>query len=277
MQSIRDRQSLCHHLKTVNKTMKKTLLTTTLILAFLLNFSTAFAQEDTGADAQPATANGALSGGFTLIPAYPNTINPRKFIFELKPGSKFTDYILVRNLSGTESSFKFYGADPTVSNQGTPAYKTTQNGGDGEGQWITFEEPVVTLTGGAMKVLKFTINIPENAPTGDHRVGIAMEKTQKDSKNANITIATRVILHAEIKVTNNPQVIPRENKPPQPEEKTLLPSDLSSEQWQPIYFWGSIVLVLAALGFLLWATKAEKKTAPHKTTKARKTSRKKKK
>ena len=223
--------------------MKKTILTVAILGSLLFSTSVS-AHEDTDPD---AVHN---HGGFTLTPAYPNTINARKFIFEIAPGTSVTDYILVRNLSDVDEAYLLYGADPTLSNQGTPAYKTRQNGGDGEGSWIKFQEPEALVNAGGIKLFKFTLNVPENTPLGDYRAGITMERVQKDKNNAAITIATRVILHSDIKVTDDPQPVPHDQEPPQDTKLTA----------QTPYYWVFVGLFIISIGFLAWSSAEQKPT-----------------
>jgi hypothetical protein len=243
--------------------MKKS-LSLFIIITAILSYSIAFAQEpETGtppaADAE-SPLSGIVSDGFTLVPAYPNSVNSRKFIYELKPGDTYTDYVLVKNLSSQTTTYMLYGADPTLTNMGTPAYKTRENGITAEGAWIKFAEPEVTLKSQQEKLLGFTVSVPKDTPPGDYRAGITMEKTKKDAKNTNVTIATRVILHANIKVTNNPGIVPREQEPPQAEKEIV---------WHPYYLWITLTLFVLSIAGLLWTSSAEKKArreankAPH--------------
>lgn len=198
--------------------------------------------------------------GFTIEAANPNTINPRKFIFELRPGEKAEDYVEVSNLSDQEENFLLYGADPTFSAQGTPAYKTRQAGGNGEGQWVQFDQSKLTLQPKETKLVKFTVSVPQKAALGDYRAGIAMERAPHASSQPGISIATRIILHAEIKVTKNPQGIPKQ-------DGTLLgghgaPESSDSEfNWRTLYFWISFTLFIASFLALLWITLNERKGA----------------
>lgn len=233
--------------------MKKPLLIIVAIIGSLI-FSTAVSAHE---DKDPNADHN--HGGFTLTPAYPNTINSRKFIFEIAPGTSITDYILVRNLSDMDETYLLYGADPTVSNQGTPAYKTRQNGGDGEGSWIKFQDPQAQVSAGGIKLFKFTVSVPENTPLGDYRAGITMEKVRKDKNNSAITIATRVILHSNIKVTDDPQPIPHDQEPPQD-------TKASKATAQP-YYWVFVGLFFASIAFLVWSSKEQKSPKRKKSKK----------
>ncbi len=198
--------------------------------------------------------------GFTIEAANPNTINPRQFIFELRPGEKADDYVEIANLSEDEDNFLLYGADPTFSAQGTPAYKTRQAGGNGEGQWIQFDQSDITLQPKESKLVKFTVNIPPEAALGDYRAGIAMERAPRASSQPGISIATRIILHAEIKVTDNPQAIPKQ-------DGSFLGGHGAPEtsqtdfDWRTLYFWISLTLFIASFIALLWITLNERKGA----------------
>ena len=219
-----------------------------LILAFTLTGHSAALAQTVDYSASPVS--GIVSDGFTIVPAYPNSVNGRKFMYDLRPGESYTDYVIVKNLSSEPSTYMLYGADPTLTNMGTDAYKTRDHGINAEGSWINFVEPEITLQGQEEKLIGFTINVPQDTPYGDYRAGITMEKTKKDSKNSNVTIATRVILHASIKVTDKPEIIPREQEPPQAEKATT---------WHPYYFWVTLILFVLSITGLLWTSSYEKK------------------
>lgn len=192
------------------------------------------------------------SEGFTIAPANPNTISPRKFLFELKPGESAAEYAIIQNLSDQEADYFLYGSDSTLSNKGNLAYKTRQDNGPGQGKWISFEQNKITLKAQEAKLVKFTVSVPDKTEFGDYKVGITMEKTKNDAKNPNITIATRVIIHSEIKVTANPRLINKE-KDPAVFNQNKIPN------WQSYYFWISLCLFIISLSLLIWTTINERK------------------
>ncbi len=223
-----------------------------MIIFSLVTFSaTAIA-----ADPTPPSTTPRHSDGFTIMPAYPNTISPRKFLFELKPGSSTSDYAYIKNLSDQETHFLLYGADATLSNQGTLAYKTRQSENNGQGKWIQFDEPEIDLGPGEARIIKFTVTVPKGTTENTYKAGIAIEKSKKDTKNAGVIIASRVILHSEIKVTLNPQPIPKETG-----ENPLVES--LKPKWQIYYFWISLALFLTSIGLLGWSTWKEKNLKHH--------------
>ncbi|MBU0545628.1 DUF916 domain-containing protein [Patescibacteria group bacterium] len=200
----------------------------------------------------PVNLENIKNEGFTIVPAEPNAINGREFIFEVKPGEETRDSVMVRNLSDTETLFYLYGADPTVSAQGTPAYKTRDTESNEEGKWITFDHSQVVLGPNEDRKEYFTLRVPADAEPGEYRAGIAIEKTKKDSQNANITIATRVILHSKITVSENPSPVPKAAAP-------VLSGSDTKNQWQIYYFWISLILFLGSFAALIWVTYQEKK------------------
>lgn len=203
----------------------------------------------------------AKEEGFTITPANPNTTSPRKFLFEIKPGDTATDYAYIQNLADEKATFLLYGSDSTLSKQGSLAYKTRADNGAGAGKWIVFDQPKIELGPQEAKIVKFTVNIPKDTKLDNYKAGITMEKTKQDINNPNITIATRVIIHGEIKVTNEPKVISKE-KPV---------NFFSKPAWQNWYFWISLTLFIISLTLLIWTTinehakKKSKHSSKHKS------------
>jgi len=244
--------------------MIKKLLAFNLLVLLLLSYS--------------AVALASSGEGFTIVSANPNTINPRRFIFEVKPGQTIEDYVQIQNMSNKEESFLLYGADPTFSAQGTPAYKTRQAGGNGEGRWILFDETEVKMAPNEKRIVRFSLQIPQTAAKGDYRAGITMEKAARPSANQpGISIATRIILHAEIKVTDNPRAIPRADGTHSLGSTDIIPDQ--KNDWRTIYVWISLVLFIFSFIALLWVTliesytnkKRKKKIIPAPVTKPKRT------
>jgi len=222
--------------------MIKKFLALNLFILSLLSFS--------------AVALATNGEGFTIVSANPNTINPRRFIFEVKPGQSVEDFVEIQNMSESEETFLLYGADPTFSAQGTPAYKTRQAGGNGEGKWILFDETEVKMAPNEKRIVRFTLRVPETAAKGDYRAGIAMEKAARPSAaQPGISIATRIILHAEIKVTDNPRAIPHVDGTISIGETEI--TTAQQADWRTLYFWISLVLFICSFVALLFVTLAE--------------------
>jgi hypothetical protein len=210
--------------------------------------------QETSAQQTPAQKLGLPEDNeaFTIVPAYPNAENRKKFIYELKPGTEISDYVAVQNYANKEVTYLIYPANTTLSNQGTIAFKTRADMGIGTADWITFDEPAVTLKPQQAKLVKFTLKIPEGTAYGDYKAGIAMEKTKQDVNNPGITIASRLIIHVQIKVTQTPQPIAKSSLP-----AFTIKQDGSN--FKTYYFWISLGLFIISLALLIWTWANEKR------------------
>lgn len=249
--------------------MKKLAALLAILSLFSIQLSIVNAQETiVPPELTSASAEGFTTEGFTIEPAEPNTINPRKFIYEIKPGDKIEDAALVKNLSDKPATFYFYGADPSLSTEGTLAYETRDSGHNAEGTWVKFDTPEVVLKGKEQRVLKFTIEVPADTPLNEYRAGIAMEKTKKDINNANITIATRVVIHSAIHVKENPQPIEKTKLTAATTNNTTHDAASTTEDtkspWQIYYFWISLVLFVISFISLIYISFEEKKKTSSK-------------
>ena len=186
--------------------------------------------------------------GFMLFPAYPNTIEPKHFLFEIKPGGSAEDYAVIQNFSSSPSHFSLYGSDPTISNQGTLAYKTHSQT-TAEGTWVQFYQPEIDLAPNGNALVKFKVTIPKDATLGEHKIGITIEKSGPE--NNGITIATRVVINAKVTVTMNPKPIPHEQNP----DISFNPKPV----WQKWFFWISLILFIVSAGSLIYVNLNDKK------------------
>ncbi len=194
----------------------------------------------------PAAKAPAKNEGFTMVPAYPNKISPNKFIYEVHPGGKIDDAVAVKNFAEETINFSFYAANATLSNQGSLAYRTRADNGPGPADWFTFETPIVSLSSQESKLVKFTVEIPKDTPLGDYKAGVAMERSKADSNNSSITIATRFILHVQIKVTEQPGEVAKIT--PNPVVK-----ETGGNDWKAYYFWISLIALIISISVLIWS------------------------
>jgi len=187
---------------------------------------------------------------FNFVIANPNTTDPKKFIFETKPGEQNSDYVYVKNASSVPLHFSLYAVDETKTAQGTFALKTKGETKKAVGSWINFENPEIDLQPGETKKEKFTLNVPSDTPEGTYSGGIAAEKVKPDTKNPNILIAVRIGLRVDVKVTANPQPVTKQY------------TDVTDNSWFQTYFWislGAFIVSVALLGWSYVGTKKAKK------------------
>ncbi len=233
--------------------MKNTKRLVTVFASMVLFAATASAQTQT---ALPIPTN---NDPFSISITNPKPAGARQFNFEIQPGTQIEDYVTVQNLSDHKLHFSLYAADPTVTNTGSPAYKTrSETSADGPGSWIRFDQPEFDLEANQSAKIRFTLNIPSQTKPGDYRAGLAMEKSKQDVNNPNITINARLIIQAYIKVTNTPYA---------PQTETA-----SNFGWRDYYFWGSTILFIISIALLVRVTIHDKlhKKHPEKGKKRRK-------
>lgn len=180
---------------------------------------------------------------FAFGVAYPNSIQPKQFIYELRPGEVVSDYVYLKNHSDVDLKFDLFASDETRSAQGTFALKTQNEEKKLVGKWITFDEPTITLKPGQEKLLKFHVTIPKDQPLGSFSGGISGQKTKPDANNPSVLIAARIGLRVDIKVTDNPQPVPK------------LKQQVKTAEVNPLYwayFYVSLALFLISGGIMIY-------------------------
>ncbi len=195
---------------------------------------------------------------FNFIIANPNTTEPKKFMFELKPGETGSDYAIVKNISDIPLKFSLYGSDGTQTAQGSFALKTKGEKALEVGKWITFDDKELTLNPGEYKKVKFHVTVPGDATEGTYSGGVSAEKTRPDAGNPNVTIAVRIALRVDVKVTATPHAAAKKY------------ADLAENPFYQVYFWASLGLFVVSAGALGWSFYSDRKTSTHKRKQAKK-------
>lgn len=186
---------------------------------------------------------------FNFVIDNPNTIDPKKFIFEIKPGEKNEDYVDLKNGSDVPLKFSLYGADGTTTAQGSFGLKTKGQDMADVGKWISFDEKEFVLQPKETKRVKFSVDVPPGTAEGTYSGGVAAEKSKPDAGNPNIIIAVRIALRVDVKVTSNPQPVLKKY------------AEVSTNPFFQTYFWASAGLFLLSVGALGWSYFKDKKPA----------------
>jgi hypothetical protein len=192
-----------------------------------------------------ATTDEKDRGGFRLYPTYQNTINFGKLIMEVKPGENAEDYLSLENMENKPTDFILYASEKTIGANGEPFYETTKNRTGILYKWISLEQEQFLLKPGEEIKVKITVSVPEDAEFGTYEFGAFMETSRSSTNNSALTISTRYMVPIEVKVTNNPQPIPKIK-------------DLNKPIPTP-YFYASIVIFLGCIGYFLYARRKEKR------------------
>jgi len=113
----------------------------------------------------------AISGRLQLVPAHPETKNPKSFTYLIingKPGEEKKGEFAAVNLSGEKMELKFTPSDATVNDKGEIVGGSGQTGG--VGGWLTLPEDGKEnqLLPKQRKNFPYTLKIPQDAKPGEH-------------------------------------------------------------------------------------------------------------
>lgn len=202
--------------------MKKGFLVSLLISLFL---------------SQTASAQN-LSTSFAAEPASKNAVAPSIFMYEAKPGTTIEDDILVKNIATEPRTLTLYPADGFTDDEGKPAFKTYGEEMKEVGAWVEIDNETYEFEPQETKKIRFRINIPQDAEEQEYKGGFALE--QKFNADAPVQTALRVMKNIEIKVTQNPQEIPR-----------FTPPETNSSYQPTIFFWITLGIFIASMAYVL--------------------------
>lgn len=183
---------------------------------------------------------GTLSTSFNAEPANKNTIKPSIFLYEAKPGTVIEDEILIKNTQNEEQELTIYAADSFADPDGNEAFKTNGTEMTEIGLWTTTESNTYTFKAQETKRIPFKITIPENAEEKEYKGGFALE--QNFNTQATVQTALRVMKNIEIKVTQDPQDIPKIEKIDPPFEPTP-------------FFWITLAIFIASMVYIIATSK----------------------
>ncbi|WP_158685440.1 WxL protein peptidoglycan domain-containing protein [Microbacterium halophytorum] len=112
---------------------------------------------------------------------------------ELDPGASIVDHIAVRNLSGSEQTFRLSAADGFTTVGGKFDMLPTGEESVDAGTWISIPDEV-TVGAGETAAVPFEITVPERAEPGDHPAGIAASftTTQSAGDGTSLGVESRV-------------------------------------------------------------------------------------
>jgi len=194
-----------------------------------------------------------IDEGFTIQPTYPNGIEMRVLMSEIKPGESSEDYLTIKNTGEIEQYFKLYPVEKKENNTYTGEKEELRS----IGKWLSLEPSEITLKPEETAQIKVNIKIPSNTELGTYNAGISLSKFKPAANYKTITIESRVIQNVSVKVTNNPQrlITLQEYLQKQKEQKMHQANTFNSQT----YFFLSIVVFIASMSYVLYATLKEKK------------------
>lgn len=179
-----------------------------------------------------------LSTSFAAEPASKNAVAPSIFMYEARPGTTIEDDILIKNINDEPRTLTLYPADGFTDDEGKPAFKTYGEEMTEIGAWIEIDSETYEFEPQETKKIHFRVNVPQNAEEKEYKGGFALE--QKFNADAPVQTALRVMKNIEIKVTQDPQEIPR------------FAAEESTESYQPtMFFWITLGIFIASMAYVL--------------------------
>lgn len=181
-----------------------------------------------------------VSTSFNAEPASKNALKPSIFLYEAKPGAVIEDKILIKNTSDQKQELTIYGADGFTDANDKSAFKTNGEEMAEIGAWVELESSSYTFDPQETKKLSFIIRIPENTEEKIYKGGLALE--QMFNSQATVQTALRVMKNIELKVTQNPQDIPKLKVETPAFEPTL-------------FFWITLVIFILSMTYVIVTSK----------------------
>jgi len=123
-----------------------------------------------------------------------NRLSKSWFIYTLEPGEVKEGKIDVTNSSEEMTEVKIYPVDAVTTKDGAFAPEPEDKEKVGVGAWITLAEQEFFLKPNEIKVVDFTIKVPENAEVGDHMGTIIVQgkEAPEAKKGTAMQVLTRV-------------------------------------------------------------------------------------
>ena len=180
----------------------------TYYIADRIDFSGAATTGTATTPASPQTTTAGERTKYSMQIAYPNIIDPKRFIFEIRPGESAEDFIILNNTSDQPAEFILYGADSTIDAEGNISYKTLDTPQNMVGKWITFDRDRVTVGPDNKQQIKFKVTVPSGIPLSEYEGGVTAELAATTINPAtNEKIITRYMMKVSVNVTDNPQPV----------------------------------------------------------------------
>ena len=95
-----------------------------------------------------------------------------QFRYEAKPGDVVTDTVRLRVLSSRPITFQVYAADAFLGTDGVFDVLSANKPSKDLGSWVAPTQDTVTVPGGGLAEIPFTLTVPDNATPGDHVAGL---------------------------------------------------------------------------------------------------------
>jgi hypothetical protein len=158
----------------------------------------------TAAGAAAAPGSSADAPNFSAEPYGAQGAQQRsEFSYQLLPGHRILDQLVIKNTSNATKSFLVYGEDATnVLQTGGYAYEQRSRMHNTlVGRWLSIGTSNVTVPSGKEVVDTFALSIPSNAPPGDHVGAVVAEEVNGPSQRTNgVNVVLRIAVPTYVRV-----------------------------------------------------------------------------
>jgi hypothetical protein len=186
-----------------------------LAVALLLLLAGTALAADTTTTTSPATTTGSTdaTASFSLEPSSPSSHPSGYFIISGTPGQAVKDSVVMRNLTEQTITVSLAAVDGATGLYGGITYGLPTDPVKNVGSWITLSQTTVTLKPLDMVQIPFTVNVPNDAPSGTNVGAItawipaadAGSTTTSEGFGAQIIIQTRRVLAVQVDLPGDTQ------------------------------------------------------------------------
>ena len=154
----------------------------------------------------------AETGKMGIYPAFwdkTNLVTKSWFVYQLDKGGTREDQATVVNNINDELTVKIYPVDAKTTADGAFSPLLEEEPKNEVGAWITLPVSELTFKPHEKKEIKFKINIPDNAPVGEHAGAIIIEDSKLEQKNeagVGLNIKQRVGVRVYVTIPGEKQV-----------------------------------------------------------------------
>jgi hypothetical protein len=131
-----------------------------------------------------------------MLELNPNeNLNRRKppLVYQLKPTRSVEDVLTIRNFSPDQDyDLRVYAVDSLQGGDGTIAFQLATRPRNNIGQWVRFDQEIITVEAGATTFVPYRITIPENSAPGTFQGGLVAEIATPAS-DSQVKIVPRLI------------------------------------------------------------------------------------
>lgn len=164
----------------------------------------------------PAAATSAALAQSTEVPVswsvrpapMPGIDQRPNFVYEAEPGETIHDALVVENLGSVELVLGVYASDAFNTDEGGIDLLAAGAQASDVGRWVRPEQRAITVPAGGAVEVPFTVQVPEDATSGDHTGGIVTSLTVSEPDVAGNQVRIERRLGSRLHVRVDGELVP---------------------------------------------------------------------